>query len=420
MDLDNWHSLFGMLSPVEQQELQQLTADIGGEGWAPSPEDLHTLRMVVDGVAPYDALVQQLRDHRDGLRPGPGINGLSSATATTASAAAATRARWLLTQARDARIVLERIRKAPPGGVQNEWLKRVARQTLDQRGPQGKSGALGQFRGHFFEHIDARSYNLRNLPMRRVLQLRTMAHAPGYDASRFINGRFAGGIQHKLSAAGVVKAADKLNARKAGSATRATLRLPKDQARRATTRVAGRMRVEASDISTAAIKRRGNAGLRQLSRNGKWAVNPTHQFARKAGVSALTGMAIGAASDATKLYRKEMGAHEFASRRGVDAVEQGATYTVGIAATTGVVAGLKSLAAGGGILAGTAASAAGSSVVVPLAVSAAVSSAVAMSFRPVRRRTQAWAAERAKRRRNNIDPLAEQPPDGRTGVTAEE
>lgn len=276
---------------------------------------------------------------------------MSDATSTATSAIAATRARWLVERSRDAKLILERIRKVPIAGANGDWLKRTARETLEKTGPNGKSGALGQFRGHLFEHLDVQSYNLRNLPRRRVLRLRTNAHAPGYDASRFIGGRFAGGVQHKLSAAGVVKAAEKLNARKVGSATRATLRLPKDQAALAKVRVAGRMRVQASDISSSAVKRRGNAGLRQLSSRGNAAVSSVHQFGRGAGFAAVTGVAVGAASDASKLYRRQISVHEFASRRGADAVEQSTGYAAGVIATTVVVAGLNSIAAGGGVLA---------------------------------------------------------------------
>lgn len=336
----------------------------------------------------------------DGLDAPPEIaeaSKLSGATSAATSAIAATRTRWLLRNARDTKFVLERIRRAPAAGVSTKWLKQVARETLTKTGPNGKSGALGQFRGHLFEHLDVQAYTLRNLPMRRVLKLRRTAHAPGYDASRFINGRFAGGVQHKLSAAGVVKAADKLNARKAGSAARATLRLPKDQAARATTRVAGRMRVEASEISSAALKRRGNAGLRQLSSRGSAAVSSVHQFGRGAGLAAVTGVALGAASDASKLRRRQMGAQEFVSRRGADAVEQGASYAAGAIATTGVVAGLKSVAAGGGVLAGAATGAASSTVVLPLAVSVAAGGAVLLSMRPLRRRVEVWAAQRSQR-----------------------
>lgn len=115
---------------------------------------------------------------------------------------------------------------------------------------------------------------------------------------------------------------------------------------------------------------------------------------------------MGAAADASGVYRKEMGSHEFASRRGLDAVEQGASYAAGIAATAGVVTGLKSVAAGGGVLAGTAATAAGSGVVLPLAVAAVAGSAVVYSLRPIRRRAEAWAVERSKRKRMNSEAAA--------------
>lgn len=398
-----WDAILATMSVQDQAAVRRAVGPLAAGGWQPTPLDIASLSLVAEGALTGDAFIRlHLTEQPDGDAAETAETAdspvVSEAAATVASAAAATRARWLLGQARDARVVLERIRRVPAAGVNSRWLKHTARQTMKLAGPKGDSGALGQFHGHFFEQIDVRAYNLRNRPMRRVLQLRGRAHAPGYDASRFIRGRFAGGIQHKLSANSVGPAARKLNARKPGSATRATLRVPKDQARRATTRVAGRMRVEASDVSRAAVKRRGNAGLKQLSRKGNWAVSPAHQFGRKAGASALTGMAVGAAADARRLYRKEMNGREFVSRRGVDAAEQGASYAAGAAATAGVVAGLNAVAAGGSVLAGAAAVAAGSGVWVPLAVSTAAGGVVVHSMKPIRRRAEAWAETRSRRR----------------------
>lgn len=271
----------------------------------------------------------------------------ASAARTAASAGAATRARWLLDRAHDAKVILKRIRKVPVDGT-DEWLKRAATETLQKRGPNGASGALGQFRGHLFEHLDARDYKLRNARAGRVLTLRTKAHAPGYDASRFIHGRFAGAVQHKLSASGVLRAAEKLNARKPGSATRATLRVPKDQAAAATRKVAGRMQVEASNISTSTIKRQGDAGLRRLASRGSAATSSVNQFTRGVGFAALSGMALGSLGDARKLHRRELSAHEFAARRGMDASEGAVSTVAGVAATAGVTAGLSTLATGTG------------------------------------------------------------------------
>ena len=100
------------------------------------------------------------------------------AARTAASAGAATRARWLRDCARDADVILKRIRKIPAGGADSQWYKRAATETLQKRGPNGASGALGQFRGHLFEHLDVRDYNLRNMHARRVL-LRRATHTTG-------------------------------------------------------------------------------------------------------------------------------------------------------------------------------------------------------------------------------------------------
>ncbi|WBP93207.1 hypothetical protein O6072_18400 [Mycolicibacterium neoaurum] len=405
-----WDRVLAALGPPENAAANALLAD-APVAWVPAETDIAVLRAVLDGEKSIDDLSAWLHGQwnadtaSDEGRVSPGM---TDATATAATAVLATRAKWLLGRAKEAKVILERIRKAPASGIDTGWLKRTAQETLAKSGPAGASGALGQFRGHLFEQLDSQTYNLRNLPYRRVLALRTNAHAPGYDASRYINGRFAGGVQHKLSAAGVLKAAEKLNARKAGSASRATLRLPKDQAARARIRVAGRMRVEASDISSAVLKRRGNAGLKQLAGRGSRAVNPAHQLGRSAGLAALSAATLGALSDAARLYRGEMNRHEFAARRGTDAVEQSASHLAGIAATAGVFAGLKSVAAGGGILAGSAATAASSTVVLPFAVTAVVGSTVVYSLRPVRRRAQSWAAERARMHANGrqVPPVA--------------
>jgi hypothetical protein len=50
---------------------------------------------------------------------------------------------------------------------------------------------------------------------------------------------------------------------------------------------------------------------------------------------------VGTFSDLPKLYRREMSAHESAALRGFDASEQAASQLPGVAAATGVVAGLK-------------------------------------------------------------------------------
>lgn len=317
---------------------------------------------------------------------------------TAVSAAVAVRARWLLGRAKDARRVFvdKGLRKLPAGGVNSEWLKQIAAETLEKRGPNGLSGSLGQFRGHLFEVLDVRAYNLHNAAKGRRLILRAAAHAPGYDADRFIAGRFAGGVQHKLSPSGVIKAANKLDARKAGSAAKATLRLPKDQKAAAVRKVAGRMRVEASSITTGVVKRQGNAGLRQLSSRGSSAVSAVNQFGRSTGIAALTGVAFGAVGDAAKMYRRQMDAQEFIARRGIDAAEQAASHAASTATITGVMVGATAAAAKAtGTLAVVAAAVAGSSVVAPAAISLVAGAAVARAIRPMRRKMQELAKQRA-------------------------
>ena len=277
-------------------------------------------------------------------------------------------------------------------------MKGVASDTLNKRGPDGASGALGQFRGHLFERLDAKVYNLRNARLRRQLVLRQNPHAPGYDATRFIDGQFAGGVQYKLSAGGLNKAVEKINARKPGSATRATLRVPKDQAHIATRQAAGRIRVNSSDVSRRVVNRRSNAGLRQLSRKGSAAVSPAHQLGRSVGFAVIVGAAVGTLWDARRLYRHEMSAQEFATSRAMDAAEHGASQLAGVAAINGVMVAAQTLAGGTGVIAGAAGFVASSTVVVPLATCTMAGIAATYAIRPLRRRTQNWAARRAKAR----------------------
>ena len=398
-----WETALNGLEPALQTVIRSAVVNNASPGWRPRPSDMEMLAALASNTVTVDAclasLTQSWTQQQQGTEAADACaeSHATWAASSAASAGAATRARWLFDRAREANLILLRIRRVPADGASSEWVKRVAGETLRKRGPDGTSGALGQFRGHLFEQLDLQTYNLRNARFGRKLVLRTNAHAPGYDASRFVYGRFAGGVQHKFSPSGVIKAADKLNARKAGSATRATLRLPKDQVARAKVRVAGRIRVEPSDISTRMLKRRGDAGLRRLASQGTSAVSPLRQAGRSAGFAAMTGAALGAVSDARKLYRGQMSAHEFATLRGMDAGEQVASQLAGVLATGGVFAGLNGLAAGTGVVAGAAATAAGSTVVVPLAVSTGVGAAVVYSLQPIRRRAQTWAAQRTKR-----------------------
>lgn len=320
--------------------------------------------------------------------------------ASGASAAIATHSRWLLERARDARWVLvdKGLRRLPVSGVSSDWLKQIARETLEKRGPNGLSGSLGQFRGHLFEVLDVRSYNLRNAALNRRLDLRSAAHAPGYDASRFVGSRFAGGVQHKLSSAGVIKAANKLDARKAGSAARATLRVPRNQGAATVRKVAGRMRVEASAVSSGMVKRQGNAGLKQLSSRGSAAVSAVNQFGRGTGISAMTGVAFGTVADAGRVYRRQMGVQEFAARRGVDAAEQATTHLVSVAATAGVMVGAQAVAGGAtGAVAAAAAAVAGSAVVAPAAIGITAAVVAGLALGPIRVRAHRWARQRSGR-----------------------
>lgn len=94
--------------------------------------------------------------------------------------------------------------------------------------------------------------------------MRKNPHNPDYDATRIINGRRAGGIQHKLGPNGIRKAINKIEARKPGSASKATFRVPADRFEESVRAAGGRTRVKASDLTTAAVGREADVGLREV------------------------------------------------------------------------------------------------------------------------------------------------------------
>lgn len=405
-----WETVVSTLSMDDQAMLRLVVSVEAPARWQPHGRDLDRVIAVARGRIAMSDCVQLLRANwREEFGELPQETKTDAAAAgaeavsTAASAGLAIRAQWLLDQAREARAVLvgRQIRRIPLAGGSGEWLKRVAKETLDKRGPTGTSGALGQFHGQLFEHLDAKTYNLRNIAKQRLLVLRSGSRT----VSRFVDGRFDGPVVHKMSSGGVVRAAKKLDARRVGPGT---LRVPKDQAAAASvrlgrTRVAGRMRVEASELSSSAVRRRGTAGLHQLSAHGGNAISSVHRFGRSAGMSAMTAAVIGAATDAGKLYRREISAEEFATLRGMDAAEHAAGHLVGVVAASGVVVGAGMVAGNAtGLVAASAAAVAGgvgvAASAVPMAVTVAAGFAVSRAVRPLRRRAQAWAAERAHAR----------------------
>jgi hypothetical protein len=329
------------------------------------------------------------------------VGGADRVRAATGGVAGA-RGLWNLERAREATATLKRIRRAAPDLSEGEWLRTVARKTMLSRGPDGKSGAMGQFVGHHFERLDVSNYNLRRAGTGRVLRLRAHAHAPGFDADRFVHGRYAGSVQHKLGPNGVRKAATKVR-----SARRVTVRVPKDRAAEATRKAAGEIRVQGSKLSTNTVKRRADAGLKQVAKHGDRAASGVSAAGRAAGGAAVLAVAAGAARDARRLYRHEMSGKTFAVERAADAVEAGASAAATVGAGAAIASALTTLAGGTGTVAAGAGLAASSTVLVPLATGVAVGVVVTRAARPLRTRASLWVS------RDSLPPDADPtPPDG--------
>lgn len=307
-------------------------------------------------------------------------------------AAHGAQAEWRWWVARDVEKTINRIRRTPAGGATDAWLRDVAADTLRKTGPDGKSGAFGQLRGHLFEEWDIRDYNLRRGGKYRLVQ-RVHPRNPGYDASRFhINGRFAGAVQHKCGPASIAKAIEKIEKSKPGSACKATIRVPKDRADACWKAAAGRIRIQASRLSDKTITRRAKTGLRDIASHGEAATSLGLQAARGAAKSAAGATVVSGLGDLGALLRHDLNAHQFVARRCVDAAEAGvaaaATATTTCAVTAAITAGATSLASGAvaGTLAATVAgTVAASTVVVPAGAAVAVGYGISRVAKPARR-----------------------------------
>ena len=100
---------------------------------------------------------------------------------------------------------------------------------------------------------------------RRLRAGRVRARTPGptFDAVRILRGRFAGAVQHKLSATGMARTVEQI--RKRGfSATRAAVRVPRDQSTRAAAEGPGRIRVSASSVMRGAVRDTVEPTARQI------------------------------------------------------------------------------------------------------------------------------------------------------------
>lgn len=202
-------------------------------------------------------------------------------------------------------------------------------------------GAFQQIRGHLFEAMDVADYNRLHalLGDGHRLVLRVDSCARGYDASRFINGRFAGGVQHKLGVSGVGSAIKRLEAWRPGTSGQATFRFPADAAEEASRRYGNQVFVKASRITTRNVDRTLERGASEFWIFGVYAARRGFQVGFAAVVGAGLSVAAGAVIDLL-LYRSLTLAH-FTARRGPDAlggaVTAVITTVVGLTGPGGIV-----------------------------------------------------------------------------------
>jgi hypothetical protein len=309
----------------------------------------------------------------------------SDVTAVASGTVTGTRALRRLGPATEVARVLQRIRRRPPDVDLSDWLCEVADFGRSSVGPDGRSGAFGQLRGHLFEHMDVRDHNVRNAGRRVLLHLREHPHNRAYDATRTVGGRFAGAINHKLGPSGLKAAAAKMEAIKPGSARFATIRVPSDRYAEAVRNAGGRIRVSASRVTTADVWRRAEVGLGELAQHGAGATSAVRVAGRTARRSVATSTILGAALDAPKLRRREMTGKEYAAHRGLDAIEAAISGAASLWTGAAVLSAAETIALAGGVGAAAAGSVAASTLIAPTAAAVVVGVGVTRAAKPLRR-----------------------------------
>lgn len=263
--------------------------------------------------------------------------------------ASAAQAEWHLTAARAVRPIIERV-----------WPHELARTSLQAASRRAlvEPGAFNQLSGHLFEQLDVHRHTLRHLQepssSRAVLELCRHPNAWGYDAFRFVGGRFAGGVQHKMRAGTIRQSVASLESRSPGSAKYATFRVPSDIAWRAERLAGDRTRIQGSEISRSDVHRHLKTGADQLARYGPGATSRVLQTAKASGKSAAAAVAIGSLLDYKKWRRNELTGSHFLARRGVDAAEGVATTTLTSGAVVATTSIATTIATAGGTGAATA------------------------------------------------------------------
>jgi hypothetical protein len=272
-------------------------------------------------------------------------------------------------------------------------MKAIAGRAKGALNAPGSGGPGQHLKGHFIEALDRQAYNSKNALNGKVLVARARPNHATYDASRIVNGRFAGAVQQKSSGAkpAVDKAIRQMNKTKPGSAARGSVRVPKDQVVRATKSAKGRVRVQPMDFTSEQATKKLDRGLGDVAKSGAKAGSKLRAAARAGAVGAAVNVAVGGISEAGALKRGELDGRDYAERRALDAVEGtgtgvvttavGGAASVGATTLIGASATLGTAAAGTGV---AAAAVAAAPVVAGLVVATTVGLGIGKGFTVVR------------------------------------
>lgn len=118
-----WGDFLAALGLSDRSAMVALLAG-APSAWVPTDADIAELGAVVAGAKSIDAFSAWLSDQwsaDSGFEGGYPTSDMADATATAATAVLATRAKWLLDRAKEAKVIIERIRTIPaantdPGG----------------------------------------------------------------------------------------------------------------------------------------------------------------------------------------------------------------------------------------------------------------------------------------------------------------
>jgi hypothetical protein len=237
--------------------------------------------------------------------------------------------------------------------------------TAEKAAQEGtRAGGREQIKGHFIEALDIKTYNAKNRLTGKQLVPRKGSTNKAYDASRIAKKKFAGAVQQKSSAAGTEKAIAQMEKVKPGSASRGTLRVPRDQVAKTQKKAVKRIRVKGMEFTSEQAGSKLDQGLGDVAKKGSRAGSTARATAKGAAVGAAVTVAMGAVGDAGALKRGEIDGRDFAENRAVDAAEGATNAVVGVgAAGVGGAIATAALGTSTGAAAAASAGAAGTAAV---------------------------------------------------------